>query len=68
MAEASDIEIQKDAEATDKGADEVQTLTEEEIKQKATRIRHMEPLKMKIKTLQTMMTKNMYKLETLENQ
>ena len=63
MAEASDIEIQKDAEAVDKGAGGVQTLTPEELKQKAARVKQMEQLNIKIKTLKGMMTKNMNKLE-----
>ena len=51
MAEASDIEIQKDAEATDKGADGVQTITQEELKLKAARVKQMKQLRMNIKTL-----------------
>ena len=62
MAEASDIEIQKDAEANDKGAEGVHTLTQEELKQKAARVKQMEQLRMKIKTLKTTMTKNMNKV------
>ena len=65
MAEASDIEIQKDAEANDKGAEGVQTLSQEELKQKAARVKQMEHLRMKIKTLKGKITKIMNKLETV---
>ena len=63
MAEAGDIEIRIDPENGDKGTGVVQTLTPEELKRKAARVKQMEQLNMKIKTLKTMMTKNMNGLE-----
>ena len=61
MAEASDIEIQKDAEAVDKGARG--DLIPGEFKRKTARVKQMEQLNMKIKTMNTMLTKNMNGLE-----
>ena len=63
MVEASDIQIQKDAEAIDKGAGGDQILSPKEQKRKTARVTQMEQLNMKIKTLKTMMTKVMNKLE-----
>ena len=59
----SDIQIQKDAEAVDKGAGGDQTLSPGEKKRQTARIVQMEQLNMKVKTLKTMMTKAMKKLE-----
>ena len=63
MAKASDIGIQKDADVVGKGAGGDQTLSPGELKRKTARVKQMEQLNMKIKTLKTMMTKNMNKLE-----
>ena len=63
MADASDIQIQKDAEAVDKVAGGDQTLSQEEQKSKTARVSQMEQLNMKIKMLKTIMTKAMDKLE-----
>ena len=48
----------------DKGEDGIQALMPEELKLKSARVKQMEHIRMKIKTLKSMMTKNMNKLET----
>ena len=47
MAEASDIDIQKEAEAVDKGTGGDQTLSPGELKQKMARVKQMEQLNTK---------------------
>ena len=63
MTEAGDIHIQEDTEVSDKGAAGIQTLSPGEQKKHNARLEQMEQLNTNIKSLKSVMTKAMNKLE-----